>query len=163
MCVCAGRSAAWQGSGPPLIYSVPTPHSSVCCRVLPHSVPPAICGTSNLLARLCHAEACSQHALGSHLHLLQVVEETVADDDMIMIKGCKNTRAVTVLLRGANDYMLDEMDRSLHDAFCIVKRVLESGKVVPGTLAAGCCISCLGWEGLGLTFVLRHVRYGVGI
>lgn len=51
---------------------------------------------------------------------------------MIMLKGCKSTRAVTVLLRGANDYMLDEMDRSLHDAFCIVKRVLESGTVVPG-------------------------------
>ena len=64
---------------------------------------------------------------------LQVAEETVADDDMIMLKGCKSTRAVTVLLRGANDYMLDEMDRSLHDAFCIVKRVLESGTVVPGT------------------------------
>ena len=57
----------------------------------------------------------------------------MADDDMIMLKGCKSTRAVTVLLRGANDYMLDEMDRSLHDAFCIVKRVLESGTVVPGT------------------------------
>lgn len=62
----------------------------------------------------------------------QVVEETVAGDDMIMIKGCKNTRAVTVLLRGANDYMLDEMDRSLHDALSIVKRVLESGQVVAG-------------------------------
>lgn len=60
------------------------------------------------------------------------MEETVADDDMIMLKGCKSTRAVTVLLRGANDYMLDEMDRSLHDAFCVIKRVLESGTVVPG-------------------------------
>ena len=70
---------------------------------------------------------------------LQVVEETVADDDMIMLKGCKSTRAVTVLLRGANDYMLDEMDRSLHDAFCVIKRVLESGTVVPGKrpLSAG--------------------------
>ncbi len=56
----------------------------------------------------------------------------MADDDVLMIKGCKNSRAVTVLLRGANDYLLDEMDRSLHDAFCIVKRVLESGAVVPG-------------------------------
>lgn len=63
---------------------------------------------------------------------VQVVEETVADDDMIMIKGCKEARSVTVLLRGPNDYMLDEMERSLHDAFCIVKRVLESGEVVPG-------------------------------
>lgn len=61
-----------------------------------------------------------------------VVEESVSDNDMIMIRGCSAGRAATVLLRGANDYMLDEMDRSLHDAFCIVKRVLESGKVVPG-------------------------------
>lgn len=41
-------------------------------------------------------------------------------------------RAVTVLLRGANDYMLDEVDRALHDALCIVKRVLENKSVVPG-------------------------------
>lgn len=61
-----------------------------------------------------------------------MAEETVADDDMVMIRGSSNTRACTVLLRGANDYMLDEMDRSLHDAFCVVKRVLESGNVVPG-------------------------------
>ncbi|MEW5302360.1 MAG: hypothetical protein WDW38_002479 [Sanguina aurantia] len=62
----------------------------------------------------------------------EVVEERVADDAMMMIKGCKSTKAVTLLLRGANDYMLDEMDRSLHDSLCVVKRVLESGKVVPG-------------------------------
>ena len=86
----------------------------------------------------------------------------MADDDMIMIKGCKNTRAVTVLLRGANDYMLDEMDRSLHDAFCIVKRVLESGKVVPGTVAAGCCIWCLGLKLLGLTLPFLLVECEVG-
>lgn len=71
-----------------------------------------------------------------------MAEETVADDDMIMLKGCKSTRAVTVLLRGANDYMLDEMDRSLHDAFCIVKRVLESGTVVAGALTASSCFLC---------------------
>ena len=72
---------------------------------------------------------------------MQVVEESVADDDMVMIRGSSNTAAVSVLLRGANDYMLDEMDRSLHDAFCVVKRVLESGKVVPG--AQSLCISAL--------------------
>ena len=66
---------------------------------------------------------------------MQVVEESVADDDMVMIRGSSNGAAVSVLLRGANDYMLDEMDRSLHDAFCVVKRVLESGKVVPGAQA----------------------------
>ncbi|KAJ1888198.1 chaperonin-containing T-complex alpha subunit Cct1, partial [Kickxella alabastrina] len=41
-------------------------------------------------------------------------------------------QASTVILRGANDYMLDEMERSFHDSLCAVKRVLESGAVVPG-------------------------------
>lgn len=62
----------------------------------------------------------------------EVVEERVADDTMVVIKGAKTSRAATLLLRGANDYMLDEMDRSLHDSLCVVKRVLESGSVVPG-------------------------------
>ena len=34
-----------------------------------------------------------------------------------------------MILRGANDYMLDEMDRALHDALSIVKRTLESNTV----------------------------------
>jgi hypothetical protein len=36
---------------------------------------------------------------------------------------------IPIILRGANDYMLDEIDRSLHDALCIVKRTLESNMV----------------------------------
>eukprot|EP00803_Ostreobium_quekettii_P009231 evm.model.scf_1188.1 EVM.evm.TU.scf_1188.1 scf_1188:2300-7428(+) len=62
----------------------------------------------------------------------EIVEERIADDDVVLIKGCKSSRAVTVMLRGANDYALDEMDRSVHDAICSVKRVLESSSVVPG-------------------------------
>lgn len=41
----------------------------------------------------------------------QVSEDRVADDNMIVIRGCKSSKACTLLLRGANDYMLDEMDR----------------------------------------------------
>jgi len=37
-----------------------------------------------------------------------------------------------VILRGANDSLLDEMERALHDSLCVVKRTLESGNVVPG-------------------------------
>jgi T-complex protein 1 subunit alpha len=37
-----------------------------------------------------------------------------------------------VILRGANSYSLDEIERSLHDAICVVKRTLESGYVVAG-------------------------------
>ncbi|MEI4850559.1 TCP-1/cpn60 chaperonin family protein, partial [Klebsiella pneumoniae] len=50
----------------------------------------------------------------------EVVEERIADDEVVLIKGTKNSSAVSLILRGANDYMLDEMDRSLHDALCIV-------------------------------------------
>lgn len=39
---------------------------------------------------------------------------------------------VTLLLRGANDFITDEIERSVHDSLCIVRRTLESGSVVPG-------------------------------
>ncbi|XP_057417806.1 T-complex protein 1 subunit alpha [Lotus japonicus] len=62
----------------------------------------------------------------------EVVEERISDDAVIMIKGTKTSGAVSLVLRGANDYMLDEMDRALHDALSIVKRTLESNTVVAG-------------------------------
>lgn len=74
-------------------------------------------------------------------HAEEVVEQRVCDDDMILIRGCKTTRSSTLLLRGANDYLLDEMDRSLHDAMCIVQKVLESGRLVPGGGAVEAALS----------------------
>ncbi|KAK6142966.1 hypothetical protein DH2020_023314 [Rehmannia glutinosa] len=71
----------------------------------------------------------------------EVVEERIADDDVIMIKGTKTSSAVSLILRGANDYMLDEMDRALHDALCIVKRTLESNTVVAGGGAVEAALS----------------------
>jgi len=78
-------------------------------------------------AALGRAEACS--------------EERVADDDVVVLRGCARHAACTLLLRGANDYLLDEMDRSLHDALCVVRRVLESGSVVPGGGAVEAALS----------------------
>nr|XP_009383956.1 PREDICTED: T-complex protein 1 subunit alpha-like [Musa acuminata subsp. malaccensis] len=74
-------------------------------------------------------------------HADEVIEERIADDDVILIKGTKNTSAVSLILRGANDYMLDEMDRALHDALCIVKRTLESNTVVAGGGAVEAALS----------------------
>merc|ERR1719199_2156482 len=51
----------------------------------------------------------------------EVIEERVADDDHLIIKGGKTQRCCSVLLRGANMQMLDEIERSLHDALCAVK------------------------------------------
>lgn len=70
----------------------------------------------------------------------EVSEERICDDDHLVIKGGKSQRYCSVLLRGANSHMLDEVERSLHDALCAVKRALESSSVVPG---GGCVESAL--------------------
>jgi len=62
----------------------------------------------------------------------EVCEERVGDNDFIFFKQAKNTQAQTLLLRGANEFMLDEVERSVHDALCAVKRVLESNSLVVG-------------------------------
>ena len=62
----------------------------------------------------------------------EVSEEAVSDYEFIFFKKCKKTTAQTILLRGANEFMLDEVERSIHDALCAVKRVLESNSLVVG-------------------------------
>lgn len=62
----------------------------------------------------------------------EVAQERIADDELILVKGTKVVNSSSIILRGANEYMLDEMERALHDALSIVKRTLESGSVVPG-------------------------------
>ncbi|WRT65697.1 T-complex protein 1 subunit alpha [Kwoniella shivajii] len=62
----------------------------------------------------------------------EVSQERVSDDELILVKGTKTVNSSSIILRGANDYMLDEMERALHDSLSIVKRTLESGSVVPG-------------------------------
>lgn len=61
-----------------------------------------------------------------------VRESRVGDGEMLHVYGCQGHGASTIVLRGANDYMLDEMDRALHDSLCVVKRMLESNTLVPG-------------------------------
>lgn len=62
----------------------------------------------------------------------EVAQVRVSDDELILIKGTKVVNSSSIVLRGANDYMLDEMERALHDSLSIIKRTLESGSVVPG-------------------------------
>lgn len=70
-----------------------------------------------------------------------VSQEFVGEDEVIVIRGTKNTTSASILLRGANHMMLDEMERSVHDALSAVKRVLESGAVVPGGGAVEAALS----------------------
>ncbi|KAL7007028.1 chaperonin-containing T-complex alpha subunit Cct1 [Cystobasidiomycetes sp. EMM_F5] len=62
----------------------------------------------------------------------EVVQSRVGDDELILVKGTKVVSSSSIILRGANDYMLDEMERALHDVLSVIKRTLESGRVVPG-------------------------------
>ncbi|CAN3358827.1 T-complex protein 1 subunit alpha [Diutina catenulata] len=62
----------------------------------------------------------------------EVVQERISDDECILIKGTKQHSAASIILRGPNEYSLDEMERSIHDSLSVVKRTLESGSVVPG-------------------------------
>ena len=70
----------------------------------------------------------------------EVVQERICDDELILIRGPKARTAASIIIRGANDFMCDEIERSIHDALSVVKRVLESKKVVPG---GGCCETAL--------------------
>mmetsp|Transcript_11370 Transcript_11370/g.18277 ORF Transcript_11370/g.18277 Transcript_11370/m.18277 type:complete len:560 (-) Transcript_11370:190-1869(-) len=83
-------------------------------------------------------ESVPANSLGS----ADIVEEiTVGDRDILFIKGCSSTKAQTIVLRGVNWYMLEELERSVHDALCVIKRVLESGRVVPGGGAVEAALS----------------------
>jgi len=69
----------------------------------------------------------------SALGTCRAIQETrVGDGELLKIFGCKGSGASTIVLRGANEYMIDEIDRSLHDSMCVVKRMLESNSLVPG-------------------------------
>merc|ERR1711972_543191 len=81
----------------------------------------------------------------------EVCDQRVGDNDFIFVKGCAATKAATILLRGANEFMLEETDRSVHDSLCAVSRTLESNSVVPGGGAVECAL-CLHLEDHARTF-----------
>ncbi len=61
-----------------------------------------------------------------------VEERKIAEDKMTFIEGCKNPRAVTILIRGSTPRMNAETERSIHDALCVVRDVLREPKIVAG-------------------------------
>lgn len=53
-------------------------------------------------------------------------------DQMLVIEDCANSKAVTVLVRGGNQMVVDEAKRCLHDANCCVRNLIRDPRVVPG-------------------------------
>jgi len=61
-----------------------------------------------------------------------VEEERVADEQMIFVRDCKNPKAVTILVRGGTEHVVDEVDRAIEDAIGAVSSAVEVGKIVAG-------------------------------
>lgn len=72
----------------------------------------------------------------------QVTEERCGDgDEYIMISGTKNDICASIICRGANYFVLEEMERALNDSLWAVARTLEASSVVPGGGAVECALS----------------------
>lgn len=56
----------------------------------------------------------------------------IQEDDMTFVTGCKNPKAVSMLLRGGTNHVIDEVERSLDDAMSVVAVAVEDGKMVTG-------------------------------
>ena len=61
-----------------------------------------------------------------------VEERKVGDEKMVFVEGCKNPRAVSILIRGGMEKVVDEAERSLIDALSVVADVIEEPYIVPG-------------------------------
>src|ERR671927_1884381 len=61
-----------------------------------------------------------------------VEERKVETDKWVFVEGCKNPKAVTIVVRGGSQRVVDEADRSIHDALMVTKDVLEKPIIVAG-------------------------------
>ena len=61
-----------------------------------------------------------------------VEERKIGDEKMIFVEDCKNPKAVAILVRGGTERIVDEAERSIHDALSVVRDVVEEPKIVAG-------------------------------
>jgi len=65
-----------------------------------------------------------------------VFEKKIGDDEMTFVTGCKNPKAISILIRGGTEHVVDEVERSLEDALSVVACAVEDGMVIRGGGAA---------------------------
>jgi len=59
-------------------------------------------------------------------------ERKIEEDKWVFIEGCRHPKSVTLLLRGGSQRVVDEVERSIHDALMVVKDVIENPLIVAG-------------------------------
>jgi len=63
----------------------------------------------------------------------KLVEEVkIGDDKLVFVRDCKDPHSVTVMIRGGSEHVVDEAERSFHDALCVVRNAVEDKKIVAG-------------------------------
>lgn len=61
-----------------------------------------------------------------------IEERKIGDDKMTFVEGCNDPKAVSILVRGGTEHVIDEVERSVHDAISVVSAVIEDSKIVVG-------------------------------
>jgi thermosome len=61
-----------------------------------------------------------------------VEERKIMNDSWLFIEDCKDPKSVVILIRGGTELIIDEVDRAIHDALCVVRDVVEDQKIVGG-------------------------------
>ncbi len=62
----------------------------------------------------------------------EVYEKKIGDDKMTFVTGCKNPKALSILIRGGTEHVVDEVERSVIDADSVVAVAIEDGKMITG-------------------------------
>jgi thermosome len=66
----------------------------------------------------------------------RVEEVKIGEDHLTFVTGCKNPKAVSILVRGGTEHVVDEIERSIVDSLHVVAAALQDGKIIPGGGAA---------------------------
>jgi thermosome len=61
-----------------------------------------------------------------------VEEGKVGDESMVYVRECKDPKSVTIILRGGTEHIVNESERAVHDALCVIRNAVEDGRYVPG-------------------------------
>lgn len=79
-----------------------------------------------------------------HAGIVRELTFGTTKDRMLVIEECKNSRAVTIFIRGGNQMIVAEAKRSIHDALCAVRNLVTDERIVYGGGASeiSCALSC---------------------
>ena len=81
---------------------------------------------AEILSTFDSPEACKLGSCGT------IEEIMIGEDKVISFKNCQEGRSSTIVLRGASTHLLDEAERSLHDALCVLVQTIKNKKVIYG-------------------------------